>query len=329
MGGLLPPDLWPSSLSSIVASSSGIVRLCTQGGKGWEIVTQKTDSILANCNSPQSPLAWPRPPPHQMLCLSLLPQAWDEWYIHFGCPMSIRGIVLNSFNFVNVNCQAWWDGYIHLDSFHYFQFGRWSSSAIVVTTGFNQTKAARGVWPPVLGYQKISNLLTHQYHLTLWYSGMCLARGRVHGNICINLALVAICLVFEQVQVLSFGQQGDRDYKSCWIRSCHILPYWAHFLPVPGGFARRTRVCMHPSLVNSTKCISRRTWGIDGPYATNSNGSIACIRILNTSFQLPICARSDLTKYWNLQSWFIFNASLSTQKAFQNVYYVAVNRSQN
>ena len=133
-----------------------------------------------------------------MLCLSLLPQAWDEWYIHFGCPMSIRGIVLNSFNFVNVNCQAWWDGYIHLDSFHYFQFGRWSSSAIVVTTGFNQTKAARGVWPPVLGYQKISNLLTHQYHLTLWYSGMCLARGRVHGNICINLALVAICLVFEQ-----------------------------------------------------------------------------------------------------------------------------------
>ena len=163
---------------------------------------------------------------------------------------------------------------------------------------------------------------------------MCLATGGAHENLwvpepCINVALVAICLVFEQVQVLSFGQQGDRDYKSCWIRSCHILPYWAHFLPVPGGFARRTRVCMHPSLVNSTKCISRRTWGIDGPYATNSNGSIACIRILNTSLKLPICARSDLTKYWNLQSWFIFNASLSTQRAFQNVYDVAVNRPQN
>ena len=44
MGGLLPPDLCPSSLSSIVASSSGIVRLCRE--KGLKLENGSLDSDL-------------------------------------------------------------------------------------------------------------------------------------------------------------------------------------------------------------------------------------------------------------------------------------------
>ena len=116
MGGLLPPDLCPSSLSSIVASSSGIVRLCRE--KGLKLENGSLDSdlrkfdklyrmrnnlccghILDKQNSPRSPLSWFHPPPHQMLCLSPLPQSWDD-YDSFS--FSLLRIVLNSFHFVNL-----------------------------------------------------------------------------------------------------------------------------------------------------------------------------------------------------------------------------------